>query len=63
MIKNFLTGLGLTTLTVVVLQFLLMGFGIELGSEARAATVLVPFAMGVIFSIVSLLWISICTLK
>lgn len=34
MIKNFLTGLGRTTLTVVVLQFLLMGFGIELGSEA-----------------------------
>lgn len=63
MIKNFLTGLGLTTLTVVVLQFLLMGFGIELGSEGRAATILVPFTMGVIFSIVSLLWISICTLK
>lgn len=56
MIKNFLTGLGLTTLTVVVLQFLLMGFGIELGTEGRAATVLVPFAMGVMFSLSSLIW-------
>lgn len=55
MIKNFLTGLGLTTLTVVVLQFLLLGFEIELGSEARAATVLVPFAMGVMFSLASLI--------
>lgn len=54
MIKNFLIGLGLTTLTVVVLQFLLMGFGIELGSKGRAATVLVPFAMGVMFSLASL---------
>lgn len=56
MIKIFLTGLGLTTLTVVVLQFLLMGFGIELGSEARAATILVPFTMGVMFSLASLIW-------
>lgn len=56
MIKNFLTGLGLTTLTVVVLQFLLLGFEIELGLEARAATVLVPFAMGVMFSLASLIW-------
>lgn len=56
MIKNFLTGLGLTTLTVVVLQFLLMGFGIELGPEGRAATVLVPFTMGVMFSLASLIW-------
>lgn len=56
MIKIFLTGLGLTTLTVVVLQFLLMGFGIELGSEERAATVMVPFAMGAVFTLTCLIW-------
>lgn len=56
MIKIFLTGLGLTTLTVVVLQFLLMGFGIELGTEERAATVMVPFVMGAVLTLSSLIW-------
>ena len=55
MIKNFLIGLGLTTLTVVVLQLLIIGFGIELEAGDRAESVIVPFITGVVFSAISLM--------
>ena len=48
--KNFLIGLGLTTLAVVVLQLLIIGFGIELKAGDRAESVIVPFITGVVFS-------------
>lgn len=54
MIKNFLIGLGLTTLTTVVLQLLIIGFEIELTASNRAASLFVPFSVGIVYSI---LWI------
>lgn len=53
--KNFLIGLGLTTLTVVVLQLLIIGFGIELTYEDRAASIFIIYGGGVGFSIINLI--------
>lgn len=53
--KNFLIGLGLTTLTVVVLQLLIIGFGIELTYEDRAASIFILYCGGVGFSMISLI--------